>query len=132
MSIPRGASRDARVAGNPVAGTTSHKPMAALGIRSAQRRHYPIAQIFSSVAASVAPAPLTRRCLSRALAPATRLTSRTATPRVLAMSFISELRDAVDGIAAAPRREPHDDDDTVRHHRPRPSNDQAQNTLGRI
>src|SRR6516164_706133 len=55
----------------------------------ADERHYPIAQIFSSVAASIAPAPLIRSCLSRALAPATRLTSRTATPRLLAMSFIS-------------------------------------------
>src|SRR5262249_20145825 len=107
----------------------------------ADERHYPIAQIFSSVAASVAPAPLIRSCLSRALAPATKLPSRTATPRLLAMSFTSaalaspslaaaahahlqyaapvgELRHAIDGIAAAPRREPDDEHKAARRDAP--------------
>jgi hypothetical protein len=50
---------------------------------------YPMAQIFSSITAYVAAAPATRIRFSRALAPATRLTSREGTPSVLATSLVS-------------------------------------------
>src|SRR5262249_4174522 len=57
-------------------------------VRSCSSR-YVTAQIFSSTATSAAPVPATFSRLIRALAPATKATSRGAMPSVLATSWIS-------------------------------------------
>jgi hypothetical protein len=94
-------------------------------------------QIFSSITAYVAAAPATRIRFSRALAPATRLTSREGTPSVSGdqlgqrrvgfalarrrahthlqhTASIRQLFDAVDRVTPAARRKPHREHEPVR------------------